>query len=50
MDASSVGRVDEHIVPSAPPPEPREQEREAPAETVAPEPEENSGKRLDLYA
>jgi hypothetical protein len=49
METNSVGRVDEFIVPSAPPPpQPREEEPES--ETVAPEPSVDTEKRLDLYA
>lgn len=51
MDANSVGRAGEYVVPAIPPaPEPKGEEQAAAAESPAPEPPVDAGKRLDLYA
>ncbi len=49
MESSSLGIVDEVIVPAAPPP-PRPREEEPESEAAAPEPPVDTEKRLDLYA
>jgi hypothetical protein len=51
METTSVGRTEEYLVPSPPPPsESREAEKEPDSPSVPPEPAEDSGKRLDLFA
>lgn len=50
MDTSSVGSVDDYFVPQvSPPPAPREPEQES-AATQAPEPADESGRNIDLFA
>jgi hypothetical protein len=48
MDANAIG--DTAINPAAPPPVQQVAKEEPIAESPSPEPEEDSGKRLDLYA
>jgi hypothetical protein len=50
MEGNSVGRVEEYVVPAAPPPAPREEEAQPQPDTPAPEAPEDGGKMLDLYA
>jgi len=50
MDTSSVGSVDDYFVPPvSPQPAPRELEQESEA-AQAPEPADESGRNIDLFA
>jgi hypothetical protein len=52
MDTNGIGGVGDTVAnPIAPPPASQQEAREEPvAESPPPEPAEDSGKRLDLYA